>query len=432
MSITALSVLGVFLLLFLIFSKMPIGFAMAFIGFVGFSIQISPEAAGAMLSAELDNAFASYDYSVIILFVFMGQVAYHTEISKRLFNTAYKWMGQYPGGLPMATVGGCGLFAAICGSSAATAATMGAVAIPELKKHNYSNSISTGTVAAGGTLGILIPPSVVFIVYGILTEQSIVKLFAAGIIPGILLLSLFFATIYIIARIRPDLAPRGPKVSFQEKINSLGGLIEGFLLFVLVVGGLFAGWFSPTEAGGIGAGGIVIISFCRRQLTMDRFVAALWDTTKTSAMLLIILSGAMVMGKFFTITQIPMNLANWVTGLPLSKHSILFAILFIYFLCGCFTEVFSVMIITIPIFFPVIDSLGFDPIWFGVVMTIIIEMGAITPPVGINTFVVKGLVPDVPVTDIFKGIIPFLFAMIICLAVIIIFPELTLWLPKMV
>jgi tripartite ATP-independent transporter DctM subunit len=425
-----IGLIGLLILMILIFLRMPVGFAMAFLGFVGFSVLVSAKAAGSILASDLVGTFASYDYSVITLFVFMGQIAFHTKISERSFGTAYKWLGKYPGGLAMAAIGACGLFAAICGSSPATAATMGSVALPELRKKKYSMPLATGAIAAGGTLGILIPPSVVFIVYGILTEQSIVKLFAAGIIPGIILTGLFIVTVYIIAKRNVEAAPRGPKFDILTKLKSLGGLLEVIALFLLVVGGLFAGWFSPTEAGGIGAGGVIVISLLRRQLTLNRLWVALLETTRTAAMLLVILSGAMVMGKFFTITQIPMNFADWIATLPLSKYLILIAILVMYLILGCVMEIFSVMIITIPIFFPVIESLGFNPIWFGVVMTIMVEMGAVTPPVGINTYVVSGLAPDVPITVIFRGIMPFLLAMIVCLIIIIIFPNLALFLPK--
>lgn len=425
-----LGLMGICLFLILLFIGMPIGFAMAVVGFLGFSILASIQAAGSILSSCLYDVLVSYSYSVIVLFIFMGEVAFYSKISERLFGTAYKWLGQYPGGLPMATIGTCGLFAAICGSSPTTSATIGAVALPELRKHNYSYLLSTGTIAAGGTLGPLIPPSVVLLVYGLLTEQSIAKLFAAGAIPGVLLMLMYMGVIFIYAKINPTMAPAGPRTSFKEKVKSLPGILEALMLFVFVIGGLFAGWFSPTEAGGIGAGGIIIIALLRRKLTMENFLKSLFATTKTAAMLLIILAGAMVMGRFLAISEITIDLANWVATLPTSKNVILFFVILVYGILGCITEIFSVMIITLPIIFPIIKSKGFDPIWFGVLMTMLVELGGITPPVGINIFVVKGLAPDVPTGTIYKGVLMFVMAMVLCIITMVIFPKLALFLPN--
>lgn len=431
MSPAAVGVIGIVFLVVFMLLRMPIAFCMALVGFVGFSYLSSLSGGLYILSTALYDTFTSYTLLVVPLFVFMGEIAFHAGISRRIYHTAYTWLGSTPGGVALATIGGCAGFAAICGSSAATAATMGTVALPEMKKYKYDTALATGTVAAGGTLGILIPPSVVLIIYGIQTEQSIGKLFIAGIIPGILLAILFMIALLAICRWNTRLGPAAPKTTFKEKVTSLSGTIEMLLLFALVIGGLIIGWFTPTEAGGIGAGGALLLSQIKRELNWQTFKGALIGTTRTAAMVLLILSCAMIFSRFLTLSKVPFALAEWVGGLPASPVVILMCIMLIYFLGGCFMDALSFLIITINIFFPVIISLGYDGIWFGVIIVVLLETGAITPPVGINVYVIKGIAKEVPLETIFKGIIPFLVMMLVCIGILTAFPQIALILPNL-
>lgn len=424
-------IIGIAVLVLVFLTGMPVAFTMALIGFLGVSYVVSLDAGLYIIGTALWSTFASYTLLVIPLFVFMGEIAFHSGVSRRLYDTAYRWLGYMPGGVAMATVGGCAGFAAICGSSSATAATMGTVSLPEMKKYNYDPALATGTVAAGGTLGVLIPPSVVLIIYGIMTEQSIGKLFVAGILPGVLLSSLFLIALLFICRWNPRLGPAGPRTSFREKLASLPGTIEMIVLFGLVMGGLILGWFTPTEAGGIGAAGALLVSQLRRELNWQRLRTAIMGTMETSCMILLLVAGATVFGRFLTVSRIPLELAQWAAMLPAPPVVILAVIMLIYILGGCFMDALSFLIITIPIFFPVIMQLGYDPIWFGVIIVVLLEMGAITPPVGINVYVIKGIAKDVPLETIFKGIVPFLIMMFVCLGILTAFPQIALFLPSL-
>jgi tripartite ATP-independent transporter DctM subunit len=432
MSPTIVGLIGIFALLILIFSKMPVGFLMALIGFIGFGFLVSFEASLNLIARDVFAVFGSYNLTVIPLFVLMGQIAFHSGISARLFDTAYKFMGHLPGGLAIATVWACAAFSAICGSTNATAATMAAATLPEMKRYNYKAGLATGVVAAGGSLGILIPPSVIFIVYGIMTEQSIGKLFIAGIIPGVLLTLLFIVTIVVWAILKPELAPRGQRASFREMIASLSGLVETLLLFLLVMGGLFAGFFTPTEAGGIGAFGTLALALMKRNLTWKGFVAALFETTRISCMILVIVAGATIFGHFLAVSRIPFDIANWISGFDLPPFVIMFFIILVYLVGGCFIDALALIMLTVPIFYPVITHFGYDPIWFGVVIVLITQIGIITPPVGINVYVVSGVARDVPLEVIFKGVVPFLIALIIGTFLLIPFPQIALYLPGLI
>ncbi|MCP4664873.1 MAG: TRAP transporter large permease [Deltaproteobacteria bacterium] len=431
MSLTAIGIIGIIVLIILLFSRMPVGFVMGFLGFLGFSYVRGIEPGLSLLASDVFDVFSSYGLTVVPLFVFMGQIAFHAGISKRLYDSAYVLVGNRKGGLAMATVGACAGFSAISGSTNATAATMATVTLPEMKRYNYDQSLATGTVAAAGSLGILIPPSVIFIVYGILTEQSIGKLFAAGILPGILLSILFLLTIYLRVLKNPSLAPPGPKTSLREKIKSFVGVLETLLIFALVMGGIFFGIFTPTEAAAAGAFLTIIIALLRRQLTWEGFVKSLADTTRISCMVMVIVTGAVIFGHFMTVTALPYNLANWVSGLPLPNFAIMGVIILVYLFGGCFMDALAMIMLTIPIFFPVAQQLGYDPIWFGVVIVLITEMGVITPPVGVNVYVVYGVAKDVPLETIFKGVLPMLMALLFCNVILLIFPQIALWLPSM-
>jgi len=402
MSPTLIGIIGIAALVILLFSRIPVAFVMALVGVVGFGYLVSFSASFNMVVKDLFDVFGSYSLTVIPLFILMGQIAFHSGISGRLFNVAYRFIGHWPGGLAIATVGACTGFAAICGSTNATAATMAAVTLPEMKKYHYKDSLATGVVAAGGSLGILIPPSVIFIIYGVMTEQSIGKLFMAGILPGLLLSLLFSLTIIIWANLKPEIAPRGPNFTIKEKLKSLSGLIETIILFLIVMGGLFFGIFTPTEAGAIGAFGTLLIAVVRRKISFQGFIQSLVETTRISCMILMVVAGATIFGHFLAVTRIPFDVANWVSGFNLPPHTI---------------------------FYPVIVSLGFDPVWFGVIIVLVTQIGVVTPPVGINVYVVSGVAKDVPLHVIFQGVIPLLFALLIGTFLLIPFPQIALFLP---
>jgi C4-dicarboxylate transporter DctM subunit len=432
MDSVTIGIIGIVLLVLLMLLRLPIAFAMALVGFVGFGYLTTPEAALGLIGRAIFEDFRSYPLSVIPMFMLMGSFALVSGISKRLYQTTYAWIGQFRGGLTMATVFACAGFGAICGSSTATAATMGQIAIPEMKKYKYNDTLATGTVAAAGTLGILIPPSTILIVYGYLTEESIGKLFIAGVLPGILLSIAFAATVALLCWRNPEIGPPGVPTSFKEKLRATAGIIEALILFLLAIGGLFLGWFSPTQAGAIGAGGALLIGLGRRQMTWRSFFDAGKEGVRTSCMVLFIIAGATVFGKFMAVTRIPFVLAEWLGGLPISPMAVMIVIIFIYFVGGFFMDSMALIVLTVPIFFPLVQELGFNPIWFGVIIVLVGEMGVLTPPVGVNVFVIKGIAPDVPLEHIFKGILPFLAALIIVTTILVIFPQIATFLPSFI
>jgi C4-dicarboxylate transporter, DctM subunit len=429
MSPTEIGLIGVAALMLLIFSRMPIGFVMLLVGLCGFAGIVSWDAALKLLARDVFSVFSSYNLTVIPLFVLMGQIAFHAGISRRLFAAAYTFIGHLPGGLAIAAVGACAGFAAICGSTNATAATMASATLPEMKRYNYKPELATGVVAAGGSLGILIPPSVIFIVYGIQTQQSIGKLFIAGLLPGVLLVTLFIATVLIWTTLKPEIGPRGARASARERLASLSGLVETLLLFALVMGGLFAGLFTPTEAGAIGAFGTLVLAVMRRTLTMDGFISALFETSRITCMILVIVAGATVFGHFLAVSRIPFDVANWVAGFQWPPFAVMLFIILVYFIGGCFIDALALIMLTVPIFFPVVMGLGYDPLWFGVIVVLITQVGVITPPVGANVYVVSGVARDVPLDVIFKGVVPFLIALLAGTLLLIPFPQIALWLP---
>ncbi|HHO48798.1 MAG TPA: TRAP transporter large permease [Desulfobacteraceae bacterium] len=431
MSPTVIGLIGIAALTVFIFSRMPIGFVMAIIGVIGFASIVNWSAALNLLAKDFFSTFNSYSLTVVPLFVLMGQIAYHSGLSRRLFAAAYKFIGHLPGGLAIATVGACSLFAAICGSTNATAATMGATTLPEMKRYNYKPDLATGVVASAGSLGILIPPSVIFILYGIMTEQSIGRLFMAGVIPGLLLALLFTATILIWAALRPEIGPPGPRASWRERFVSLGGTIETLLLFLGVMGGLFAGIFTPTEGGAIGAFGTLMFAVLRRSISWRGVVQALFETTRISCMILVIVAGPTVFGHFLAISRIPHDIASWITGLNLPDAVVMLMIVLVYLFGGCFIDALALIMLTVPIFYPVVIGLGFDPVWFGVLIVLVTQMGVITPPVGANVYVVSGVARDVPLEVIFRGCIPFLIALVTMTLLLVYVPQIALWLPDM-
>jgi tripartite ATP-independent transporter DctM subunit len=417
------------LMLILFCTNMPVGFAMALVGFCGFAAVVNPQAAMSSMTSSLWEVFSSYGLTVIPFFIFMGNICFNSGVSNRLYKSAYTWIGQIRGGIGMATVLACAGFAAICGSNAATAATMSAVALPEMKKFGYHPSLATGSVACGSTLGVIIPPSVVLIVIGLSTGESISKLFFAALIPGLLLTVLFILTIWLICLRRPELGPKGPATTFKEKLRSLPGSIEMLMLFTLIMSGLFLGWFTATEAGAAGAFFSIIISVAGKHLTWEKFFAALMDSVKMSCMIMMIVAGAVVFGRFLTVTRLPFEVADWVTALPIPSVVVLLLMLVIYAVGGALMDALGLLMITIPIFFPVALRLGYDPLWFAVVITIITSMGAVTPPVGVNTYIVAAMAPGVEIGTVFRGVSWFLLAFVMCVALLILFPAMATWLP---
>jgi tripartite ATP-independent transporter DctM subunit len=434
MSALTIGFIGILIFLLLIALRMPIAFAMALVGFVGFGYITSASTALTMVVREIYSTFSSYSLSVIAMFCWMGFLAYYSGIGTRLYIFAYKLIGHWPGGLAIATQAACAIFGAICGSNTATAATMGAIALPEMKKYKYDTSLATASVAAGGVLGVLIPPSVIFIVYGMATQQSIGKLFIAGILPGLLLMALYMLTIYILTKRNPALGPPGPKANWKERAQSLrGGLGEVLVIFLVSMGGLFVGWFTATEAGAVGATGVLVVALIGRTISWDGFKKSLFDTTRTTAMIMLLIAGSVIFGRFMAISRIPFELATWTGSLDLPAWVVMAIILFIYLILGCFIDALAMILLTIPIFYPIaIDTLGYDPIWFGVIIVLVVAMGVITPPVGMNVYILKGIVPDVPLEIIFKGIWPFLYAIIVCIALIMLFPGIATYLPNLI
>ena len=422
--------IGFLILMFML--GLPVAFAMALVGFGGFAWLSGFDSTLVLLAHDVFDTFNSYTLSVIPMFILMGSFAYASGISQRLYRTNYVWLGNMRGGLTIATVMACAGFAAICGSTAATAATMGRIALPEMKKYGYADRLATGTVAAAGTLGILIPPSTILIIYGILTEQSIGKLFLAGIVPGIMLAMAFVITVVVLCSLNPKFGPPGPATTFQEKIRSFTGIAEAMILFALTIGGIFAGWFSPTQAGAIGAAGALVIGIVRRQMTIQNFLSACRDGLRTGVMVIFIITGATVFGHFMAISNIPFALADWVGSLDIAPSILIGLIIFVYFIGGFFMDSMALVVVTIPIFYPLIQRLHFDPIWFGVIIVLVAEMGVITPPVGVNVFVIKGIAPQVPLERIFRGIVPFLIALILVTIIIVIFPQIATFLPNMI
>jgi tripartite ATP-independent transporter DctM subunit len=421
---------GIVVLLAVLFLLgMPVGFAMAIVGFCGFSYVISVPAGLNMVSSALWTTFSKYGLTVIPLFIFMGQVAFYSGINEKLYQAAYRWVGHIRGGIAMATIMACAAFSAICGSNAATAATMTTVSLPEMRKYGYNPMLSTGSVACGSTLGVVIPPSVVLIVIGLSTEQSIARLFYGGIGAGVILAVLLILTVWGVCRRHPDWGPVGPRVSVGEKLRSLKGAAEMVALFLLVMLGLYFGVFTPTEAGAAGSFLIVALSVLQGRLSWKGFVASVADTLRISCMVITIVAGAVIFGRFLAITRIPFDIAAWVAGLPAPDLVIMAVIFAIYIVGGAVMDALALLLITLPIFYPVAVNLGYDPLWFAVTITVVTTLGAVTPPVGATTYVVGGMAGDVPLERVFRGVAYFLPAYILCIIVLMLFPGIVTYLP---
>ena len=424
------ALLGFLALFALMLLRVPVGMAMGLVGVVGFGYLTTFDAALKMVGQTTMRTVTDYTFGIIPMFLLMGAFVSNAGISRELFRAANAFVGHRRGGLGVATIAACGGFAAICGSSIATAATFSAVAYPEMRRAGYPQSFATGVIAAGGTLGIMIPPSTVLAVYGLITQQDIGKLFIAGVIPGLVQVGAFMLTIAVIVWVRPNFLPASPRLLWSERLGPLRDVWAPVVLFLFVIGGLYGGLFTATEAGGMGAAGAFIIGVVRRRLPMDAIKRSLLEATRTSAAVFTILIGALIFGYFLTITQTPQKVTALLTGLGIGSLGVLIIILLMYLLLGCLMDAMAMVILTVPIVFPVIIQLGFDPIWFGVIIVMTVELGLIHPPVGMNVFVIKSMVKDVDFTTIFKGVLPFVAALVIVLALMVAFPQLATWLPS--
>jgi tripartite ATP-independent transporter DctM subunit len=427
-----IGVLGSLCIFVLIFLGMHIAFAMMFVGFVGLAVLSSVDAALSVTASTMWEVGSFYPYTVIPLFIIMGSFAGSSGITRELYASFEKWTRQVPGGLAVATIGACGAFAAVSGSSVATAAAMGTVALPEMERFKYNPRLSTGSVAAGGTLGFLIPPSIGFVVYGMLTEQSIGKLLISGILPGILLTFSYATVVVIWVKLWPDAAPRNLEpVSWTEKFRALKGVWEPLFIFFFAIGGIYAGFYTPDEAAAVGATLLLLITMLKRKLTWPALFTAMTEALRISVMVLMLVAGANVFSYFMALSTIPVQAANWVTSLQVSPYVVCVMILFVYLVLGCFLDAISMMVLTLPVVYPIILALHFDPIWFGVIAVLMMEAGLITPPMGLNLFTVAGVAKSISLETVIRGTAPFLLAIIVVAIVLVIFPKIALVLPNM-
>ena len=425
-------IVGTVVVFMLLFLGMPIAFALMLVGFGGVTYLTSMGAALPMVARTVYAVTSYFPYTVIPLFIVMGGFAASSGMTQELYSTFDKWLRRLPGGLGIATIGACAGFAAVSGSSVATAAAMGTVALPEMKRYNYHPRLACGAIAAGGTLGFLIPPSIGFIVYGMLTEQSIGKLLVAGILPGLLLAVAYIFIIITMVKLNPALAPVSPEpVSWRDRFHSLVGIWEALAVFLMVMGGIYGGFFTPTEAGAVGATLLFLIALFKKKLTWGSLMEAHREALRISVMVLFLVAGANVFSYFLALSTIPMRVAGWAGALEVSPYLIHTIIVIIYLFLGCFLDAISMMVLTMPVIFPVIIALGFNPIWFGVIAVLMMEAGLITPPMGLNIFTVAGVAKNVPVETIFRGVAPFLFAIFAVVALITLFPSIALLLPGM-
>jgi tripartite ATP-independent transporter DctM subunit len=409
--------------------RVPVGMAMGLVGVCGFGYLTGFTPALKLVGQTSMRTVTDYTFGVIPMFLLMGTFVSNSGMSRELFRAANTFIGHRRGGLGLATILSCGGFAAISGSSVATAATFSTVAYPEMRRYGYPQSFATGVIAAGGTLGAMLPPSTVLAVYGLITQQDIGKLFMAGILPGLLAMSMYLLTIATICRLKPGFLPIAPKSSWKERMAGLRDVWAPLLLFVFVIGGLYGGVFTPTEAGGVGAGGAFLLGVLRRRLGRAEIRASLLQATRTAAAVFTVLIGALLFGYFLTITQVPQKVTEFLTGLGIGSYGVLVLIMLMYLLLGCLMDAMAMIILTVPIIFPVVTHLGFDPIWFGVIIVMTVELGLIHPPVGMNVFVIKSVIQDVTFSSIFKGVLPFIATDILRLVILIVFPIIALWLP---
>jgi tripartite ATP-independent transporter DctM subunit len=422
-------IIAIVILMILLCLRVPIAVSMILVGIAGYCYIVSIKSGIGILGRVPYIVAASYDLSQIPLFILMGHFALYSGSSAELYQATYKWLGRLPGGLAISTIGASAAFSSICGSSTATTATIGAVALPEMEKYHYNPGLACAATAAGGTLGILVPPSIILIIYAMLTEQSIGKLFVAGILPGILLGLLFMLTIYLLTKRNPRLAPPAPHFSLGEKLLSIRSVWSVAILFILVIIGIYTGVFTPSEAAGVGSLGALLVSLVRRRMTAQNFIAAVQETVKVTGMAFLILIGASIFGYFLAVTEMPMKLAAFVAELSWPPLVVMIAICVVLFIMGFFMDSMSIVILMIPILYPMILRLGFDPLWFGIMTVVLTELGLLTPPVGPNVFVIAGIAKDVPMHTIFRSIIPFVITGLIFGIILLVFPQIALFLP---
>ena len=430
MSSNAIAFTGFVVLFVLMLLRVPVGMAMGLVGVTGFGYIVGGGPALKIVGHTSMRTVTDWNFAVVPLFLLMGSFATTSGMSRELFRAANGFLGHFRGGLGIATIAACGGFAAICGSSVATAATFSRVAYPEMRRYGYPQSFATGVIAAGGTLGIMIPPSTVFAVYGLITEQDVGKLFIAGILPGLLAVTMYILTINIIAVARPGYLPAGPRAAWAERLDGLRNVWATLLLFVFVIGGIYGGVFTATEAAGMGAGGAFIIGLLRGRLSRADIRRSLLETTRTTAAVFTVLIGAILFGYFLTVTQTPQKLTEFLTGLGLGRYGVLALIMVMYLALGCLMDALAMIILTVPVVFPVIVALGFDPIWFGVIIVMTVELGLIHPPVGMNIFVIKSVIEDAKISTIFYGVFPFIITDILRLIILIVFPVIATYLPS--
>ncbi|MCA1961709.1 MAG: TRAP transporter large permease [Desulfomonile sp.] len=429
MSVATISILAILLLFVFFLMGLEIGLAMALAGFIGFAAIVNVDAALNLVAKDVYGVLSSYGFTVIPLFVLMGQLGASGGIARNLYDSAYKFIGHVPGGLAIGTVAAATAFKAICGSSPATAATFATIAVPEMDRYNYDRRLSCGTVATVGTLGILIPPSVVLIIYGVLTETSIGRLFLAGIIPGLMVAFSFVVTLFGWSVLNPKLGPKGERSTWKARFASLPSVVWVLLVFVLVVGGLMQGFFTPTEAGSVGTFAVLVLTLAKKDMDLKRFIKAVNDTLRIGCMVLILLAGATILGHFFAVTRTPYLVATWLESLNVGSSIVIFIIIGVYLIGGSFIEDLAFLILATPIFLPVVLKLGYDPVWFGIIISVVTMIGVILPPMAINAFVVSGVTKE-PISTIYKGIYPFVVGMSICLLILVFVPEISLWLPS--
>ena len=430
MSDVTIGLIGLAAVLILFMTGIELAFVMAIVGFVGFSLVRSWSAGFNLLAKDFFDVFASYGFTVIPLFVLMGQISFNAGVAKRLYDASYKFIGHIPGGLAMATVVGATAFKAICGSSSATAATFAVVAVPEMDRYNYSRKLSTGIVAVVGTLGVLLPPSVTLIVFGIITEQSIGKLFLAGLIPGLMIAAFFLIIIYGWCRLDPKLGPRGELSTWPERFKTIPEIFWVLLIFVTTIGGLMYGLFTPTEAGSVGTFSVLILSICKRDIGFKGYIKSVNESLQTACMVLVLIAGSQVLGHFLAVTRIPMIAADWIVALPFPSWLTMLSIVLVYLIGGSFIDDLAFMILATPIFYPAIDKLGYDPLWFAILICITVMVGVVIPPVAINVFIVRAITRE-PFSTIYAGVYPFLLSLAFCAVLLFIFPGLATWLPNL-
>lgn len=425
------ALVGFIVLMALMLVRVPIALAMAVVGFSGCIVYIGVNPSISLLGQIIIDTGFHYELSILPLFILMGAFISRSGISDELYETCYAFLGHLRGGLAMATIAACAGFSAVCGSSLATVATMSNVAMPPMRRKGYSDSLAAGSIAAGSTLGILIPPSIIMVIYGILTETNIGALFVAGVLPGILAVVLYLLAVQIVTRLNPEAGPSGDRTNWPERIASLRHVGIVIALFIFIIGGIYLGMFTATEAGGIGATVSFLICLWRRKLTFSILKEIVADTTQTTAMIFMVLIGALIFSSFVNLSGVPKELTAWMLDLGLGSHGVLILILAIYLLLGCVFDSMATILLTVPIFFPIITSLGFHPIWFGVIVVVVTEIAMITPPIGMNVFVLRATLKDVPTRTIFKGVLPFVAVDIVRLALLVAFPTIILLLPNM-